>query len=250
MPDDTADETLAEEERHVEGLDGTGKDMSRIIGLSDGVFAFSLTFLIVTLVIPQATTVSTYQNTFAYLHAEYNSFIAYLISFFIITAWWGAHRRLFSPIVRYDGLLVRLNNIFLLIIAITPLLVGILTWYGPGNFSFEPGTLAVRFAVALFAVVQFFGGLMLLSIWRHSTRDHLLVEEKLPQVWIDRMETTEFYTIVIFGTSILIAFAVPSLAEFVWLAAVVGLRSTGRKHTPTRFRSSPTRSLADGGSHP
>jgi uncharacterized membrane protein len=202
--------------------------------MSDAVFAFSLTFLVVTLVIPQSATVSTYGNLFAYLHAEYQSFVAYLISFFIITAWWGAHRRLFSPIVRYDGILIRMNNLFLLIIAVTPFLVGILYWYGPPNFSFEPGTLAVRFAVALFAVVQFLGGLLLLGIWRHSTRDHRLVEERLPQVWISRMETIELYTIVVFGLSILVALAVPSLAELVWIAAIVGLRGRGAKDIPSR----------------
>lgn len=235
MPNPTQEETLAEQEAHVEGIDGTGKDMSRIIGISDAVFAFSMTFLVITLVVPQFGSVNR-GSLWAYLHDLEPGLVAYLISFFVITAWWGTHRRMFSPIVRYDPLLVRLNNFFLLVIAITPFPVAILYDYGPSVLSFGPGNLSTQLAVALFASVQVVGGLIMLAIWRHSTTHHRLVEERLPAIWIRRTEQGSIYSTAVFGASVPVAFVSPLLAMLLWFAMIVGLSRIRRKH-----RANPSR---------
>ena len=214
-------ETVAEEELHVEGLDGTGRDMSRIISVSDAMFAFSMTFLVITLVLPQVGAANRYPNLLSYFSGEWPSMVAYMISFFVISSWWGTHRRLFSPIVRYDPTLVRLNNLFLLVIAITPFLVGILYDYGPGS-TVSPGSQSTQFAVVIFAAAQVTAGLLLLAIWRHSTRGHRLVEERLPESWVRGTEKIQTFYIAVFAVSIPIAFASPFIAELAWIAMVFG----------------------------
>ena len=245
MATHTPEERLAEEEEHVEGLDGTGKDMSRIIGISDAVFAFSMTFLVITLVLPQVGASGKYPNILDYFRNEWSSLVAYLISFFVITAWWSNHRRIFSPIVRYDTLLVRFNNLFLLIIAITPFLVVILYDYGPSNFL-GPGSQSTQLAVALFAAVQVIGGLTMLAIWHHSTTHHRLVEERLPAIWIRRTEQGSIYSTGVFAVSIPVAFVSPFIAMLLWIAMIFGLSRIRRKHRPhpTRPSSSPMESKA------
>jgi len=239
MTTPTPEEVLKEEEAHVEGLDGTGKDMTRIINMADAVFAFSLTFLVITIVLPQLGGSQKYPDLPSLLQAEWPAFVTYLISFFIIASWWGAHRRIFSPIVRYDDMLIRLNNCFLLVIALTPFLVSVLYDYGPGS-SLGPGTWSTELAVGLFATVQVIGGLLLLGIWRHSTRDHRLVEERLPKIWIRRTERGELFIIGVFAISVPVAFFVPAVAELIWIIAIVGSRrAMGRgrsRHSPRGAR--------------
>lgn len=235
----TAEVRLEEEEARVEGLDGTGSDMSRVIGMSDAVFAFSMTFLVITLVLPQLSGGRPTEGLGMYFAQVWPSFVAYLISFFVITSWWSAHRRIFSPIIRYDTLLTRLNNLFLLIIAVTPFLVAILYDYGPGD-TLGPGTISNEVAVAFFAAIEAFGGLILLAIWRHSTRDHRLVEERLPASWIRRTELGAFSNIVVFAVSIPVAFVLPFVAMLMWIFMATGLRHIRRANDPARRRSVPS----------
>ena len=240
MERDEASERLAAEEEKVEGLDGTGSDMGRIVGMSDAVFAFSMTFLVINLVLPQRTAAGSYPDLWSYLANVWPSFVAYTLSFFIIASWWGAHRRLFSPIVRYDPLLVRLNNLFLLVIAVTPFLVGILFDYGPGA-TLGRGSVSAEVAVALYASVQVVGGFLLLAIWRHSTRDHRLVEKRLPADWIRRTEDAQLTNVVVFALSVPVAFAVPLVSMAMWIFVVVSNRHLvlrPRARRPPQGRSS------------
>jgi uncharacterized membrane protein len=216
-----ASEKLAEEEAKVEGLDGTGSDMGRIISMSDAVFAFSMTFLVIDLVLPRPG--GPYPDLVSFLGNVWPSMVAYAISFFIIASWWGAHRRLFSPIVRYDPLLVRLNNLFLLVIAITPFLVGILFDYGPGA-TLGRGSSSNELAVVIYASAQVLGGLLLLGVWRHSTRDHRLVEERLPVVWIRRTEDAQLTTVVVFAASVPVAFLLPFASMLMWIFVAISSR--------------------------
>jgi len=240
MATETPQQVIAEEEAHVEGLDGTGKDMSRIISMSDAVFAFSMTFLVITIVLPQVGATSKYPSLTDYLQGEWPAFVTYLLSFFIITSWWAGHRRIFSPIVRYDSFLIRLNNLFLLVIAMTPFLVTILYTYGPGsnvvntNFSSE-------LAVAMFSGVQALGGLLLLGIWHHSTQNHRLVEPHLSLGWIRYTEQSEIFTVLVFAVAVPVAFLSPLVAEVMWILMIVGGRHFSRIRRPTPHRPAPTR---------
>lgn len=227
-----AAERLDREVERVEGLDGTGSDMSRIIGMSDAVFAFSMTFLVITLVLPGQAAVS-HVDLAGYLGSIWPALLAYMISFFIIATWWGAHRRLFSPIVRYDQVLIRLNNLFLLEIAITPFLVGILFYFGPGA-NLGRGSLSAELAVALYASAQVAGGLLLLSVWRYATRGHRLVEERLSAHWIRQTEDAQLTNLVVFAVSIPVAFLVPFVSILMWIVVAVSWRHVGRKSRAKR----------------
>jgi uncharacterized membrane protein len=216
--DETGDHMLGS----VEGLDGTGTDMSRLISISDGVFAFALTFLVINLVLPTPGR-SAAGSLFDYLSEDGPAIGAYALSFFIIASWWGAHHRLFSPIVRYDGILVRLNTMFLLIIAITPFLVGILYSFGPPA-GLGPATASARLAVIIYGGVQAIAGLILLAIWRHSTRNHRLVRATLPSLWIQSTERNQIANVAVFAVSIPVALVAPFISILMWVLVIVGLR--------------------------
>jgi len=224
----------------LEGVAGTGTDLSRLFALSDGVFAFALTFLAVTLVLPATLGSSTLPPLPRYLASLQSSFVGYVLSYFVVASWWSSHHRLFSSFVRYDALLVRLNTFFLLVISITPFLVSLLFAYGPNDF--RPSSLSARLAVVIYAAVQALGGATLLGIWRHATRDHRLVAATLPESWIRATEKIQWLNVGTFVVSIGIAFASPLLAELLWIVMIFGV---SRRLIPRLGRKPPAPSTAD-----
>jgi len=208
-----------------------------LFALSDGVFAFALTFLAVTLVLPTSLGSPVLPSLPRYLASLQSSFVGYILSYFVIASWWSSHHRLFSSFVRYDALLVRLNTFFLLVISITPFLVTLLFAYGPNGFG--PGSLSTRLAIAIYACIEALGGAILLGIWRHGTRDHRLVAATLPQDWIRATERMQWVNVGTFVVSIGIAFASPLLAELLWVVMIFGvsrglLPRLGRRPPPPR----------------
>ncbi|HEV8050361.1 MAG TPA: TMEM175 family protein, partial [Thermoplasmata archaeon] len=91
-----------------------GRDMGRILALSDGVFAFAMTLLVLGLVLPIGTSggaVAAYFQTQPFKTALYT----YVLTFFVIGMWWQGHHLVFGYIQRYDRELIRLNSVFLVL---------------------------------------------------------------------------------------------------------------------------------------
>ena len=114
---------------------GTGDDISRILALSDGVFAFARTLLVLTLTVPAFDPTLTADQAsralwgYLWSPAGYRPFLGYLFAFLMIAIWWMAHHRTFRYIERYDRTLVWLNLFLLLEIAVMPFVVEIYTRY-------------------------------------------------------------------------------------------------------------------------
>jgi uncharacterized membrane protein len=75
-------------ERSKHGLD-------RVLALSDGVFAFAVTLLVLDLAVPVLSSSASSADLWQALSREYVSFFSYLLSFFIAGLWWDAHNRNF-----------------------------------------------------------------------------------------------------------------------------------------------------------
>jgi uncharacterized membrane protein len=204
------------------------------------VFAFALTFLAVSLLLPQVTGRPSPPNLASYLGQLEPAFVGYLLSFFIIASWWGIHHRIFSCFVRYDRTLVTLNSFFLLMISITPFLVSLLFTYSPNGFG--PGNPSSRLVVALYGAAQCLGGLVLLVIWRHASHGRRLISRTLSDEWIRLTEENQVLKVVVFGASIAVAFVAPLVAELTWIAVIIGVnRRAMRLLRRPRPAQGPTR---------
>jgi len=231
------DDPAARDGPRLEGVDGTGSDLSRILSLSDGVFAFAMTFLAVTILLPQTFTGGALPPLPTYLGRLEPAFLGYVLSFFVIAGWWNVHHRLFSSIVRYDPTLVRLNSTFLLVISVTPFLVSLLFAYSPNGWG--PGTLSSRLGVAIYAVVQALGGCVLLGIWRHATRHARLVSKTLTPEWIRITELGQLLSTGTFAISVAVAFLSPLTAELLWIVVILGFQ----RHVWSRIARRGARTL-------
>ena len=150
------------------GHDPVCKNLDRIIALSDGVFAFAVTLLALSLIAP-ALSPGALQNELASdLMGMLPVFLSYFVSFFVIASWWRGHHRVFTYIKRCNSTLISLNFYFLLCITIIPFLTNLIIQYG----KFELATI-------LFAAMQVVTGTMLIIIWMYATRNHRLIDPHL-----------------------------------------------------------------------
>ena len=212
-----------------ESLSGEGADLARVIALSDGIFAFAMTLLVVNLVLPTAATGES--DLGAYLNGHLPQLLDYVLAFLIVAAWWSTHHRTFSVIRRYDSTLLRLNTLFLLLISVTPFMLALVFAFGPTGL-FSTATSA-RLAVALFSGVQVATGIVALAIWRQATGDHRLVDADLPAEWIRFAEVQGLWRIGIMAAALLVGLALPTFGQIVWFGALVNRRRLDRS-APSR----------------
>ncbi|HEV2317042.1 MAG TPA: TMEM175 family protein [Thermoplasmata archaeon] len=211
--------------------------MGRLISLSDGIFAFSMTLLVISLALPTIRSAGTGPDLFTYLRQLEPALLSYVVAFLVISTWWLGHHRIFSAIRKYDLLLMRLNTMMLLVISISPFMLAIVFQYGPSSIFVT--SLSAKVAVALFAAVEVVTGLILLAIWRHATRDHHLVDPKLSAEWIQYAENLTVRPTVVFAAAIAVALVNPWLAEIGWVAVLFVRRSRGKGPTSPAATPAP-----------
>lgn len=222
-PPSTAPATLPTEEGR-----GFGTDLGRMIALSDGIFGFAMTLLIVTLAIPVSSGASQYPNIFAYF-SKTNigySLLAYALGFLVVANWWSLHQRLFGVIVRSDANLLRLNNFLLLCISITPFVMSLVFSYGPSTVLTQSPS--AKAAVASFAILEVITGLLIWGIWRYASTGNRLIEPSVSRAAIAEAERQNLERVALFALSAGVAFVLPQIGVWIW-AGVVG-RIGARKH--------------------
>jgi uncharacterized membrane protein len=192
--------------REIDRQSHSGTDTGRLLGLTDGVFAFAITLLVVELFVPvQCEAGNEEACLVGTLLGDKYVFLSYAFSFFIIGVWWVQHKALFRYIHRYDPVLVWTNLVFLLTIAITPFLLGLTVDF-----------LAVEFAVVVFALVAAAAGFLLALIWEVAVHDRL-VDSRTTRAVVSRMRSRGLFPPCVFLVSAAIATVSVVAAHVVWI---------------------------------
>ncbi len=142
--------------------------LDRVLAISDGVFAFAVTLLVLDLFVPSLSSGATSADLGQALSKESIGFVSYLLSFFIAGVWWNAHNRNFSFIRFADSRLRWFNLLFLLWIALLPFFTKILNQY-----------VNLQLAVVLYAFDQAGAGFFMTLTWWYSSRNHRLIDKTM-----------------------------------------------------------------------
>jgi uncharacterized membrane protein len=114
------------------------EEFSRMLALSDGVFAIAMTLLVVGIALPTIDSAGSAGDMLDALNDLSESFISYFISFAVIARYWAAHQQQFSMLARMDRGFVALNLVYLAFIALLPFPTDLL-----GNYFENPISIAV-----------------------------------------------------------------------------------------------------------
>ena len=180
-------------------------DPSRVLALSDGVFAILITLLVLDVHLPE---LSQGQSLNAALREIRPSFTAFVISFILAGMYWVGHRDLFALIRRADRGLVWLNVLYLLPLCLLPFGASLL-----GRYDQEPRALRI-YGLILVAIA-----VMRTVIWLYATgRPHLLWQR--PD---DRQRRAGLALAVFPGLVYLLAILLAAAAPGVSLAVYAGI---------------------------
>lgn len=180
-------------------------EYDRILFFTDAVFAIAITLLIVDL---PAHVEHDPRNEHVLIN--WDGIVGFAISFAVIGLFWMAHHSLFRYITAFDGTLIRLNLLFIGLIAFLPYPTALLSAASSSQAS----------TVILYAACAGGAGLFEASAWTWA-RKAGLVEGLAPEAQLPLL-LRAWLTPAVFGVSILIALSSPRLAMFFWLAIVAG----------------------------
>ena len=178
----------------------------QVIGFSDGIFSFSITLQVLSLITLQAP--GNGQSILSFFWQNFSVFLSFAFTFYIINRLWMSHARLFAIIREFDDTIIELNSGLLFFIAVFPFAASLLGTH-IGN------TDAVIMYAMCFAAV----GTLQYSIARHARKNNLLIQdERLNDRFMKIFNRYTLSTPAVSLVSILIALASPTLAEIFWIA--------------------------------
>jgi TMEM175 potassium channel family protein len=146
---------------------GAGRDLDRIVNLSDGVFAIAITLLVLDIRVPEIPEGLVATELPGELLSLWPKYLGYLLSFGGISMFWLVHHSIFRDMRSYDRGLIWLNFLFLMLVAFLPFPTSLLGEYGNHQLP-----------VAIYAGTLAIGRLLLTAMYWYTTgREHLAEED-------------------------------------------------------------------------
>lgn len=93
---------------------------SRLEALSDGIFAFAMTLLVISLAIPDVPYLEAPLVLPEKIAGMAPQFMLFVIAFFILSGYWISHHRILEQVRYVNGTLVRINIFLLFFIVLIP----------------------------------------------------------------------------------------------------------------------------------
>ena len=186
----------------------------RLESLTDGVFAIIMTILVFNISVPELIlfTEGDYaserlSDRFADLWPD---FLAYVISFSTLGAFWVAHHRIFRWILYVDRPLIWINISFLMIIGLIPFSTTLLTQYLDSQNSI--------FAFSFNAILA---GLLIYAIYYYVKRNPDLVDKSV-QALIEKSSSRRIVaTILTYSVAIIFSFIYLQASLFLLLLVLI-----------------------------
>jgi uncharacterized membrane protein len=182
--------------------------VDHVLAFADAIFAFSITFMAISIDIPELERSLTEAQVIEKLLESIPEFEIYAISFFVIALYWISYHQIFNNIVRSNSTLTWLTLIFLFFITLIPLATNLQIGFGQYQIVF-----------ILFALVLTIAGSLATIMWLHATKNRLL-DENLTRVEIHYMLIDSIVSHVIFLLSILISFIDIQIAYYFWIVII------------------------------
>ena len=188
-----------------EGSNESHLTKGRLEALSDGIFAFAMTLLVIGLSVPdKATLVPTNAYALQVLLDLYSGFMHYALAFLILGAFWLSQHMQFHSVRTPDKMFTWINLVTLMFVALLPFSAsfsGAFSGVPVGAMTFEANLLLIGIGMSL--------------QWWYATNDHRLTESTLKLAYIRKVR---FRNLVVPAVSLVgIVFA---LAGNTWSTAI------------------------------
>lgn len=177
----------------------------RIEALADGIFAFSMTLLVLTLTLPDAT--QTKLSLSQLLADQWPKFFNYALSFALLAIFWIVHHQQFHYIRRTNKTHIWINIGILMFVALVPFSTDV-----AGDYSNQ------TLAELLFSGNLLILGLFFLLNWVYACHNHRLIDADLSRRVIFKGTIRNCITPVVATISMIVALFFPRWGLTVYLS--------------------------------
>ena len=181
--------------------------LEHITSFADAIFAFSITFMAISIDIPNLAQNLTQTQVIDKLLQSIPKFEIYMISFFVIGVYWIAYHQIFNQIVNSDTTVTWLTLIFLFFITLIPFATNMQIGFG------------YPILFVLFALVLAMAGALLTITWLHATKNKL-IDKDLTRIEIHTISLGAIVPTVIYFLSILVSFSDLQAAYYFWILII------------------------------
>lgn len=191
-----------------------------LVSFSDALFAFSITFMALSIQLPNFPhNILESELTKRLGQVLIPNIIHYIISFLIVGNYWIVYHRIFEYIKRTNLTLIWLNLAFVLFISLVAYFTGLLSSYG-----------TYRIVVISFASILATTGFISFLIWWYVTKNRKLVDENLQSDLVRYFLIRSLVTPLIFLASIGISFIDVQAALYFWIVIFPAYFIIGKIH--------------------
>jgi uncharacterized membrane protein len=135
---------------------------NRIETLVDGIFAISMTLLVLNLQVPQIPSPVTNIAIIQYLFSLIPKFYVYGLSFILLAVFWRINHQEFHRIKKSDNTLIWINVVWLMFVALVPFSTSLVGEYG----EFQSAELFFHFNMFFIGIIAFFN-------WHYAVNHNL-----------------------------------------------------------------------------
>lgn len=198
---------MEEKEHKLKGLRYSAR---RLESLTDGIFGFAMTLLVINLNAPILHGLVTNQELIASLSKLQNHFFTFLVSFLLLASAWGVHHRQFSFIKESDGTLMWINMVRLLFVITIPFSAVLVS-----NYPNLPA------AVFFFAMNIFLLSLASYIEWKYAAT-HDMTEGLTPE-HIHAGDVKNMLPLIVTGVVCISSLFAPEISLYLYLLIPIGL---------------------------
>ncbi len=213
--------------------------LERFTFFSDGVFAISITLLIIEIKIPVLNN-PTDQLLWHYLSETALRFLGFGISFGIVGHYWSVHHRIFGYALKYSTSLLWINLGFLFTVVVLPFSAGLLGEYSSNT------NMHIPYAIYVFNMVL--TGVMNCWLWIYvsNPKRHMLTRK----ISASRIKLGVYRSLVIpiiFIISLIVSFAFPITSYIILLLIPIILHwgMSGLEKRATREEAAALKIITD-----
>ena len=181
--------------------------LDHVISFADAIFAFSITFMAISINIPNLAQNLTQAQVIDKLLESIPEFEIYTISFFMIGIYWIAYHQIFNQIVNSDTTVTWLTLLFLFFITLIPLATNVEIGFG------------YQIVFVLYALVLTIAGTLLTILWLHVAKNKLIDKDLTPRE-IHNISLEVIVPTVVFLLSILVSFIDLQAAYYFWIVII------------------------------
>ena len=190
---------------------------NHIKALSDGMFGFAMTLLVVELSVPIVSKLKASEDLGGMLLELWPKFFAFVIGFLVLSLLWFIHTNQFLYIKRSNSVFSWINIILLMLVVLVPFSTALI-----GEYHIHS-----KVAVIFYGVNGFLGMLMLNIIWWYATKNKRLIDKKVEPKTIKQFQIRIMMGALTFIPAIALSFVNPLISIIIYVLVILyGIIST------------------------